>query len=196
MQEWKVLLIGGSSAVGKSQLARQLSDEFHIPLTEIDDIRISLQQLVDKNSHPDLYFFLKKPWVEILKDYSTEDLVTRLLKVGEEIWPAVDALIGKHIDCNEPVIFEGDGLIPSLLAKRDQKDFKAIFIWDSIDNLLARAESRSRSKGLADDLANKQAEFTAAFGDELKKQAFENNFEVINVPPLDTLLERVLEKVR
>lgn len=196
MEKWKVLLIGGSSAVGKSYLARQLSDELHIPLTEVDDIRISLQQVLNRTSHPDLYFFLNKPYPEILKENSIDELVKRLLKVGEEIWPALDTLIEKHIVCNEPVIFEGDAIIPNLLAKKSQENIKSIFIWDSRDNLLERSKARARHSGSKEELEAKQAEFSASFGEGLKKQAIENNFEVLEATPLETLLQRALNKLR
>ena len=195
MKEWKVLLIGGSSAVGKSYLARQLSDEFHVPLTEVDDIRISLQQVVDQNSHPDLYFFLNKPYPEILKENTPDELVKKLLKVGEEIWPALDALISKHIACNEPVIFEGDGIIPSLLSRRGQKDIKSIFIWDSKENLLIRSINRARHGDSGEESEQNQASFSAAFSDELKRQAVEAGFYTIEATPFGTLLERTLKVI-
>jgi 2-phosphoglycerate kinase len=60
-QEWKVLLLGGNGAVGKSTLARQLSEHYKVPLIEVDDIRIALQQIVDKTIHPDLFTFVNDP---------------------------------------------------------------------------------------------------------------------------------------
>lgn len=34
-QNWKILLLGGSGAVGKSTLARQISKHYNIPLMEV-----------------------------------------------------------------------------------------------------------------------------------------------------------------
>ena len=61
MKNHTVLLIGGSSGTGKSYLARQLAEYYKIPLTEVDDIRIALQQMVNKESNPDLFTFIDNP---------------------------------------------------------------------------------------------------------------------------------------
>jgi len=74
--DWKVLLIGGSSASGKSSLGRQLAESYKIPLTEIDDIRIALQQIVNKADHPHLFFFVNKDYSEIIHQYDTDTLVS------------------------------------------------------------------------------------------------------------------------
>jgi 2-phosphoglycerate kinase len=41
---WKVLLIGGSSGVGKSSIARQLGRRFGTPWMQVDDLRLALQR--------------------------------------------------------------------------------------------------------------------------------------------------------
>jgi predicted kinase len=41
---WKVLLIGGSSGVGKSSIARHLGIRFGTPWMQIDDLRLALQR--------------------------------------------------------------------------------------------------------------------------------------------------------
>jgi 2-phosphoglycerate kinase len=191
MKDWKILLIGGSSAVGKSHLAKQLSKEFNIPLLQVDDLRITLQQLVDKNAHPDLYFFLQKPYAEILRDYSSEELKDKLIKLAEAMWPALNAVISKHIVCGEKVIIEGDGIIPDLLTKRDLTDIKTIFIWDSREALLERSKKRG-GLGANESFEERQSAFSSSFGDEIKKQALDHDFEVIQASPLDTLFERVM----
>lgn len=190
-QDWKVLLISGSSATGKSYLARQLANYYKIPLTEVDDIRIALQQIVDKNIHPDLYFFLKNQ--NYLNDYPVDELIQKLLAVGKEIWPALDTLITKHITCNEPIIFEGDGIIPELLAKRGLSNIKAVLIYDSKNNLQERKVKRARGAQPDSQALEKQIDFSVAFGEELKKQAGKNGFLIIDASPLETLFDRVKE---
>ena len=186
---WKVLLIGGSSATGKSYLARQLALHYQIPLTEVDDIRIAAQQLLEKEKHPNLFYFLEHS--DYLVTNNSAQLVNQLIKVANEIWPALNELISKHIICNEPVIFEGDGIIPELLAQRDLRDIKSIFLVDSKENILIRDAQRQRGKYTGDG-ADLQAAFSEQFGAELEKQAKYYNFPVIQTEPLQTLYERVL----
>jgi len=104
----------------------------------------------------------------------------------------LDKLISKHIVCNEPVIFEGDGIIPSLIAKRDLGKVKAVFLYDDEEQLYERSFNRKRNNQ-AIDVLKKHAEFSSKFGAEVKAQAENNNFLTIKASPLDTLLERVLK---
>ena len=193
MKNWKVILIGGSSATGKSYLAKQLSSYYKIPLTEVDDIRITLQQVLDRKSHSDLFFFLDNQ--DFINKFDTDELVLKLLKVGSEIWPALKVLIEKHIACNEPIIFEGDGIIPDLIAKENFKSVLPTFIHDTKENILERDIKRSRGKNYNVNLATKQSDFSFAFGEEIEKQAQEASFTIIEASPIDTLFERTLKTI-
>ncbi len=194
LKNWKVILIGGSSATGKSYLARQLSNHYKIPMMEVDDIRIMLQQVLDKKSHPDLFFFLENP--DFINNSQTEELVAKLLKVGDEIWPALKVLIEKHIACDESIIFEGDGIIPDLIAKEKFEETVSIFIHDTRENILERDLKRARGKNYDINLATKQSSFSFAYGEEIKKQTENSKFIVIEASPIDTLFDRTLESIK
>ena len=117
--QWKVLLIGGCSATGKSYLARQLAAKYKTTVTEVDDIRIALQKKIKPSDNPSLFFFLENQ--NFLNEFPINVLLSKLEDVGNEVWPSLNGLIEKHIACNEPIIFEGDGIIPKLLASRNQE---------------------------------------------------------------------------
>ena len=187
--DFTVLLIGGSSATGKSTLARQLAEHYKIPLTEVDDVRIVLQSVLDDIKNPDLFTFLNNP--DYLEKFKTDQFVKKLIDVGKEVWKPLNVLIDKHIICNEPAVFEGDGIIPEFLAKRNRDKIKAIFLYDDLENLKKRIVKRDR-RG-ASQTADKEAEFSYAVGQEFKRQAEQNGLMVIKVSPVDTLLERVLK---
>ena len=191
-QNWKILLIGGSSGTGKSLLARQLSKHFEIPLTEVDDIRIALQKIADRNKHPDLFTFWDNP--DFLETKDAEILADKLLDIGREVWIALDTLITKHLVCDEPVIFEGDGIIPDLLAQRDQKGIVSVFLWDEVEHIERRVEGRQRP-GTQKETSPAYAEFSYRFGLKLKEQALANGFIVVQSSPAETLLARVLKQL-
>jgi 2-phosphoglycerate kinase len=138
--KWKVLLIGGSSATGKSVLARQLASHYQTTLTEVDDIRIALQQKVSKVNAPNLFFFLDNS--NFLTDFPLNLLVKKLLTVATELEPSLSTLIQKHIDCDEPIVFEGDGILPQLAAKYNKEEVKSVFIYDAKENIKERELSR------------------------------------------------------
>jgi 2-phosphoglycerate kinase len=190
--DWTVLLIGGSSATGKSYLARQLALHYQIPLTEVDDIRIAVQQIVEKDKHPDLFYFLEHP--HIIQASETSQLVNRLINVAKEIWPALNELISKHIVCNEPVVFEGDGILPELLAQRELYQLKSIFLIDTEEHLYT-ADVRRRRGEYNGAEAIKQAKFSFQYGLELARQGRDCHFPVIDSSPLETLYTRVLTEL-
>ena len=185
----KVILIGGSSATGKSFLAKQLAEKYKISVIEVDDIRIALQSKLKPADFPDLFFFLEN--INYLTDNSINFLISKLESVGVEIWPALNALIDKHITCNEPVIFEGDGIIPKLVASRNRESIKSIFIYDEKENILQKELKRQRG-GVNQNL-DKQVEFSYQHGQDLKKQAEILGFITILAPPQETLYERTIK---
>jgi 2-phosphoglycerate kinase len=186
---FKVLLVGGSSASGKSTLARSLAKHYKFTLTEVDDIRITLQSVVDKEKHPDLFFFSSNP--ARIQEGATPLLVSKLADVAREIWPALNTLIDKHLWCNEPIVFEGDGILPELLAKRDQTDVRAIFLYDDRKALKERDIQRNRG-GHDGKGAEKQSDFSYQYNLELARQAEKAGYAVIKASPIDTLLSRTL----
>lgn len=187
---WTVLLIGGSSGVGKSHLARQLAEYYKTPLTEVDDIRIALHQLVDKEQHSDLFTFIDNP--NFYEKYDEHTFTQKLLNVGKVLWKSLDVLISKHSALEEKVIFEGDSIIPELLSKRDLDKVKAIFIYDDIEQIKERQLKRNRL-GKALEKMEKNALFSYTYSEELKRQAEENGFLTIKASPLETLYERAVE---
>lgn len=190
MKSHTVLLIGGSSGTGKSHLARQLSEYYKTPLTEVDDIRIALQQIVDKEKYPTLFTFIDNP--NFYDKYTEHQFADKLLDIAKIVWKSLDVLISKHIACNEPIIFEGDSIIPDLLAQRDTHDIKAIFIYDNIQKIKERQVKRNRdSKGEEKD--NLNALFSDTYGKEIKRQAEAHGFVAISASPIETLFERTLE---
>lgn len=187
---WTVLLIGGSSGVGKSHLARQLAEHYKTPFTEVDDIRIALHQLVDKEQYPDLFTFIDNP--NFYEEYDEHDFTEKLLSIARVLWKSLDVLISKHVALEETVIFEGDGVIPELLSKRDLDKVKSVFIYDDIEHIKERQMKRNR-QGKALEKMEKNALFSYAYSEELRRQAEEHGFLTIKASPLETLYERAVE---
>lgn len=196
MKSHIIFLIGGSSGTGKSHLARQLSEYYKIPLTEVDDIRIALQQVADKKEYPALFTFIDNP--NFYNEYSEYQFTERLLDVAKIVWKSLSVLISKHITCNEPVIFEGDSITPDLVNKflaednADNIKIKAIFIHDDIENIRERQVKRGRdNKG--DEKIKKNALFSYTYGNEIKRQAEAHGFLTISASPIETLFERTIK---
>lgn len=189
---WEVLLIGGSSGIGKSHLARQLSEHYKLPHLEVDDIRIALQQVVSPEQYPQLFTFVNNP--NFYHDYDEHEFVTKLLEVGEVVWKALDALISKHVKMNEPVIIEGDGIIPKLLSQRNLDDVKIIILQDELEIIKARQLKRNRM-GKSLEKAEKNSLFSHTYTLELVRQAEIHSFPTLRTSPEETLLTRAISLI-
>ncbi len=55
--DWRVLLIGGSSAIGKTTVARDLGRRLGVSVIPADDIRLAVQQLIPLERSPTLHYF-------------------------------------------------------------------------------------------------------------------------------------------
>jgi hypothetical protein len=79
---WKVLLIGGSSGVGKSRVARQIGQRFGTSWLAVDDLRLAFQRshaiLPEKTEA--LSFFEQTPQIWSLPP---EQLRDGLIALGE-----------------------------------------------------------------------------------------------------------------
>ena len=189
---WEVLLIGGGSGTGKSYLARQLSEHFKVPLSEVDDIRISLQQIADKEKYPELFAFLNNANYQNEMD---ENVFTqKLIGIGKVVWKSLKVLISKHAFLKETIIFEGDGIIPGLLKEIDLEKVKIIFLYDDLESIKERQLKRNRH-GKISETVEKDALFAFTFNEAIREQAEANGFTTIKASPVETLFDRVLKEM-
>jgi len=115
---WTVLLLLGSSGVGKRVAARQLGLRLGLPWLQADDLRLSLQRsrarLPTTDATAALYFFLDTPEVW---QQPPERLRKALIAVGRVLSPAIEVVIENHVATAAPLILEGDGIVPSLVVR-------------------------------------------------------------------------------
>ncbi len=114
---WEVLLIGGHSASGKTTLAKEIGLALGRRWLMADDLRLAFNRA--EASLPDggdaLYFFDKPNpdvWQQdpmILRDAS--------IKVGKALSAPLEAVIENHVDSSEPVVIEGEPILPDLLSR-------------------------------------------------------------------------------
>ncbi len=91
---WKVLLIGGSSGVGKTGLTRMLARHLQLSVLLVDDIRLALQQITSPTEHPGLHVFASD---EAAAQLSPEAFRDGLITAGEAIAPAIKMIAAHHI---------------------------------------------------------------------------------------------------
>lgn len=186
--KWKVLLIGGTSGIGKSSAARELAQRYSAPFLELDDLRIAVRSMVPREAQPALYTFVDTP--DYHERFSNEEFVENLLNVGRALWPGVDSIISKHVRLGEKIIMEGDALIPEMLAQRSQEGVAAVFLYDEPGAIKTKQLERNRH-GKAAETIDTNVAFSFSYSEVVRKQAQQHGFHTLCASPVETLADRI-----
>ena len=194
---WKVLLIGGSSGVGKTVVARELAKYLSISLLLLDDVRLALQQATTRETNPDLHIFLNYSAAQWRNSLSIH---ADWISLGHAMVKPLNAIISHHITVPGvgSIIIEGDGILP--IAGNPffgSRDVSTVFIVEPDEKQLLR-NLRSRRRGFDDWGKLEQKGFAHAswlYGQWLAQEAKKLELPVINAQPQETVLERLLSSI-
>ena len=112
-RSWDVLLVCGASGVGKSSLSYPLAARHGVPVLEVDDIVCAVQAVTMPATMPALHFWDTHPDPTSLTASQVFEQGRALLV---EIAPAVEAVVGNHLETGVSVVIDGDFIAPSLAA--------------------------------------------------------------------------------
>ncbi len=191
---WKVLLIGGSSGVGKTVVARELANYLSLSLLLLDDVRLALQQATSNKTNPELHVFLN---YETEQWRNSESLCADWITVGQAMVKPLNAIINHHIIVPDvgAIIIEGDGILPIVSNYfLEPKDVCTVFIVEENEKQLLH-NLQSRGRGFNDWDKMEQEGFAHAswlYGQWLAQEANKLEKPVINAQPQQTILERLL----
>jgi 2-phosphoglycerate kinase len=113
-RSWEVLLIGGASGTGKTSVAYRLAHHFAVAITAIDDFQVILERMTTPEQQPVLHFWRTHPAPGTL---TAEEIMRQGLEVSRAMAPALEAVIGDHLDTKVPIVLEGDFIAPMLAAR-------------------------------------------------------------------------------
>src|SRR5690606_35701237 len=133
---WIVLLIGGVSGTGKSTAASDIGRSLGIPWFQVDDLRLAFQRSRVKlpGDTEALYFFADIDEKPDIWKREPQEICDALISVAELLSPGLEAIIENHIDQNQPIIIEGDGIAPSLLMRqalqrrKEERQIRSFFL--------------------------------------------------------------------
>ena len=94
---WKVLLIGGSSATGKSTAATAIAQRMGIECIHLDDLRLMLEQMTTPDQQPVLHFLLQPQNATIVDQLTAQDLRDNLIGVARVMSKAIQIVIANHV---------------------------------------------------------------------------------------------------
>lgn len=191
---WQVLLIGGSSGSGKSTVARQLGRQMGVAWLQTDDLRLAAQRLTTATEQPAIHFFAD----DSVWSLPTEQLAEGLKDVAAAVSRAIEPVIEHHLAVREPVIIEGDGILPAMAAHHiaageSVVNVHAVFLVESDEEAqLANLRARGRGQQRSEAFQRAEAEANVLYGEWLRREATEYNLTVLEARPFETLAERIL----
>jgi 2-phosphoglycerate kinase len=196
---WSVVLIGGPSGAGKTTVARAIGRYVGASWLHVDDVRLAFQRsLVTLPERTEaLYFFERTPdvWCR-----PPEQLCEALITVGQLLAPALEVIIENHVDTADPIVIEGDGILPALLARPSvhvrtmRGHVRAIFLLEAEEQvLLANIIARQRGVTHRTEAALRtEARAKWLYGQWLAREAHRAGLPVLEARPWSTLVERVM----
>jgi 2-phosphoglycerate kinase len=184
-----VLFIGGASGTGKSTLAYKLAKYYGVNVLEVDDIGQALKVSTTNENFPYIHYWSTGiNW----KDIGVEGNLNWLINVSKEIFPAIKAIVDRHLEDNVPVIIEGDFIYPEFTLSFNNTKVKSIFVIESDKNQIIQ-NYFVREGG---ELQNYRAEISIEYGRWLKNECKKMGINFIESRPWNNILERVIEEIK
>jgi 2-phosphoglycerate kinase len=110
-----VVLLGGASGVGKSEIASDLADRLGALLTAVDDFQVVVERMTTPEQYPDVHRWRLHP-DEVLP-LDDEGMLDHTKAYAEVMAVALDGVIANHLDSGIPIVLEGDFILPSLATR-------------------------------------------------------------------------------
>jgi 2-phosphoglycerate kinase len=165
-----VILVLGASGVGKSRVAVPLAARLGVRLAEADDIVTALLALTTPE---------QLPLPHQARDH---------FAIADALTPGFRAVIADHLEFEAPVVFEGDFLLPELVAEFRGAVRAVLIVEPEVEELPANFLAREPESGARRD----RAESSVLIGAELARRAKTVGVPVIPARPWDTVLDRTL----
>jgi 2-phosphoglycerate kinase len=195
-RSWDVLLIGGPSGVGKTQVSYPVARHFGVGITEVDDFQVILERMTTPEQQPALHFWNTHPEAPSLP---AERIRDQLITIGQVMMPALEAVIANHLESNAPIVLEGDFILPELAARAQYMDepnggrVRAVFLYEPDEAQLARNYAAREPQA---GIQNKRARVSWLYGQWLKAKTARLGIPLLPARPWDTVIARVLEAIR
>ncbi|MFJ2032136.1 hypothetical protein [Streptosporangium sp. NPDC087985] len=189
---WKVLLLCGASGTGKSQISYPLARHYGIPIVEVDDLIEALLAMTTPEQQPLLHHWRTHPEAARLPP---DDIVGLQVAIAEALVPAVDAIVGNHLETDTPVVIEGDYLLPTFAVRDSFAGIPAdgqvaALVLHEPDEAQLVANYRHREPDHGEQFH--RARVSALYGEHLAAQAAEAGVPVVTARPWPDVLGRVI----
>src|SRR5258706_2508131 len=136
----RVVLIGGTSNLGKTTVAQLLAQKLAAK-------NVSTDKLARHPGRP----WQRRPFVvpaHVAEHYLTlnhDELIASVLKHYQSMWPTIEALVRKHVEDQslEPLVLEGSALLPESVTTLKLRTVSAVWLTGSDDLIQTRIHGES-----------------------------------------------------
>ncbi len=180
--------------MGKSTVAHALGCRLCVPVLQVDDCRLALQRATQPGQIDGLHFFLQP---HVVRRASPEERVSHLMRIGEIMSDALEAVIAHHVATKRPIIIEGDGILPRLAMQTwcDGTDVRgrcrAVFIVEPDEDQCAAIRARRWPGAAQEPDSLMWLQLAWSYGQLIAREANGYNLPVIHAWPLESLTDRV-----
>jgi 2-phosphoglycerate kinase len=190
-RSWEVLLLGGPSGAGKTWVSYRLAQQFGASVIELDDFQIVLQQMTSPEQQPLMHMWKTHPEIHA---QPAERILEHIFAVGRVLTPALEAVIANHLKTHQPLILDGDLILPALATQtafgsvQHSGQVRAIFLYEDDETQLIENFAR-REPG---STQTKRAQVSWLYGQWLKDEAERTGITLLPARPWETVFERVV----
>lgn len=182
--------MGGASGVGKSSLAYPLARRYGLSVLEVDDIACAVKAMTTPEQQPDLFFWEAHPEAPTLTPAA---IMEQGRALAAALRPALEAVIGNHLESDVPVVIEGDFLLPALATQTEFAGVpaagrvRALFV---AEPLIAQVIDNYRAREPEEGEQRLRAQVSMAWDGWLRTEAARHGLPVLPARPWDTAMAR------
>lgn len=198
----KLILIGGAPTVGKSFIARKLSEELKLPWISTDSVREMMRKITQKESFPKIFEFDGDEVTaeKYLTTHTPQQIVDAQNTESKDVWKGVDAFIDTDYVWKDFII-EGVAVIPELVKKIDTKKhkIKPIFLVDENED---RVRKVVYTRGLwgdadtySDDVKEIEVQWVDLFNKYVIQEAEKYDYKVYKIGEQEEFIKSLTEEL-
>lgn len=191
---WLVLLLGGASGTGKTQISYRLARHYGVGHIEVDDFQVVLEAMTSPERYPPFHYW--RLHADEARRMGDEEHVAFFRRYAEAMAEALTLVIGNRLETRMPVVLEGDFILPSL-AVRSEYDgqsaagmVRGLFLYEHDESQLARNYlEREREPQPA------RAHTSWCVSESIRTEAEKLGVPCIPARPWETVLQRAIEAI-
>jgi 2-phosphoglycerate kinase len=138
-----VILIGGAPLSGKTIVAHVIGQRCGMPVISTDHLGEAARAVTNPTSHADLHRCNLIDYREYYTSKPPEQLLDDALLAHQALWPAIEAVIRRHLAWAGPAVIEGWALLPPLVRSIAMPRLRAVWIAAPEPAMRSRLEPQS-----------------------------------------------------